>query len=258
MATVIAAPEPRSDKRHPFAPRHPWDRNFFLTYVVLIWGAIIAGFGEDIIQRFRKVDHPAIVYVHAVAFVGWLILLTVQVLLIRSRKVRIHRRVGLAGVFLAAAMIVLGPAAALTTGKADLSGPNAAPQFLSVQLSDLVEFAALAAAAVSARKEPAAHKRLMLLATLSLVDAGFGRFLGDPLTRMLGNGIWQFWVSGYAPSLVLILGIGCYDWATRRRLHPAYVFGAAWILVGQVTASWLFYSPAWKAVATSMTRAWPW
>lgn len=25
-----------------------------------------------------------------------------------------------------------------------------------------------------------------------------------------------------------------------------------------VIASWLYYSPAWKTVATSLARAWPW
>ena len=37
-----------------------------------------------------------------------------------------------------------------------------------------------------------------------------------------------------------MLGLGVYDLVTRRRLHPAYVLGAIWILSWQVIAKWLY------------------
>jgi hypothetical protein len=56
---------------------------------------------------------------------------------------------------------------------------------------------------------------------------------------------------------MLILGIGVYDLATRRRLHPAYVAGAGLIFTGQITASLLDHNAAWTKVATSIIRSWP-
>jgi len=65
-------------QRSAFAAQHPLDRNFYLAMLLAIWAAIIIGFGLDIRQR-RGVDifaYPLIVHVHALVFVGWLLLLT--------------------------------------------------------------------------------------------------------------------------------------------------------------------------------------
>lgn len=256
MATT-AMPAPRLPKR-PFAIRHQWDRNFFVLYVVLIWAAILAGFVPEIVRHYLKgaPPQPMIVRLHGTAFVGWLVLLTTQVLLIRNRRVRLHRRIGMAGAGLAVLMVLLGLAAALTAQSRDLGTPKADPGFFSVQLIDMIEFGGLVAAAISARNQPAAHKRLILLATPSLVDAGFARFLGDPLFALLGNGPWQFWVALFSGNALLIVGIGVYDCITRRRLHPAYVLGALWIFTGQIAASWLYYNAAWKSIAATTIRMW--
>ena len=53
----------------------------------------------------------------------------------------------------------------------------------------------------------------------------------------------------YLANDVLALGIGGYDLATRRRLHPAYVAGIAWMLANQLTAVALYFTPAWKTIA---------
>jgi len=115
----------------------------------------------------------------------------------------------------------------------------------------------MAIAAVSARKWSSAHKRLILLATLSLTPAAFNRAIGKPLLHpLLGSGVWETYVQIFAATYLLVLGIGIYDLWTRRRIHPAWVIGALWILAGQWTASWLYYDPTWKAIATSILRMW--
>jgi hypothetical protein len=93
MATIAAASRPPR-KREPFPARCPTDYNFFLLYVVLIWLAVLAGFGLEIVRRLQTnaAPFPIAVHVHAVITVGWLALLTSQTLLIRNRKVRLHRK----------------------------------------------------------------------------------------------------------------------------------------------------------------------
>jgi len=49
-----------------------------------------------------------VVYFHGVVFVGWLCLLTAQVLFIRSRRVDLHRELGMAGTALYGGMVVPG------------------------------------------------------------------------------------------------------------------------------------------------------
>jgi hypothetical protein len=79
--------------------------------------------------------------------------------------------------------------------------------------------------------------------------------VGPWLGPTLGDGYWQFWVQIFGGSALLIAGIAVYDGITRRRLHPAFVYGALAAVAGEVAASWLYYSPGWKVVATSIIRA---
>lgn len=237
-----------------FNAHHPWDRNFILIYVLLIWFGIAMGFGPEIVRHVEKhaPPYPFIVHIHAAAFVGWLVLLSVQVWLIRQHKARIHRQLGVAGGVLAGAMVVLGPAAAFIVQRARLGGPHSDPSFLSVQLTDILAFAGLATAAILCRKQSAAHKRLILLATLYISDAGFSRWLGDPLQAVVGDGFGGTIAQLYLANDLLILGLGVYDLMTRHRLHQAYIIGAVWIAAMQLSAVALYENPLWKPIALKL------
>lgn len=258
MATSIRGAAGAERGRKPFPARHPSDYNFILTYVVLIWLAVLGGFIPDTIRHVRHdtIPYPIAVHVHALISIGWLALLTGQTVLIRKREVRLHRTIGVAGAALAALVVLVGSWAALDVARLALGTPRSRPPFLSIELSNLIEFAALATAAVSARRQPSAHKRLILLATLSLTPAAFNRLIGRSLHELLGAGVMQTYVQIFAATDLLVLGIGVYDWWTRRCVHPAWVFGSLLIVVCQLTASWLYYDPGWKVVATSVVRAW--
>jgi len=237
-----------------FAPYHRWDRNFFLTYVVLIWFGILNGFVPEIVEHIakNKPPYPIIIHIHAIAFVGWLTVLTVQVLLIRRSRRDLHKKLGVLAMGLAAAMIVIGPATAIVMQRYHWGTPESEPAFLSVQLTDILAFAGLAGAAFALRGDSSAHKRLILLATLYISDAGFARFLGGGVHSLLGDGLVSYMAGLYLANDTLILGLGAYDLVTRRRLHPAYIVGLVWIATNQLTAVLLYHSPAWKTVTLKL------
>ena len=160
-----------------FADHRRLDRNFFLLMVALIWLGILMRFVPEIVGRFQahKPPFPAVVYFHGVVFVSWLCLLTAQVLLIRSRRVDLHRELGMAGTPLYAAMIVLGVTTSVVVDYRSFGKTPIDPSFFSIQLADMVNFAALGRAAIALRKNPEAHKRLMILATICVANAGRGR-----------------------------------------------------------------------------------
>ena len=69
------------------------------------------------------------------------------------------------------------------------------------------------------------------------------------MTAAFGTGFQGRWLADYLGVSLLVLGIGVYDLVTRRRLHPAYVLGAFWILSWQFIAELLYVSPWWKVVS---------
>jgi len=236
----------------PFAPYHVWDRNFFLTLVGLTWLGIVSGFGLDVIDHIHNgtQSYPPIVHVHALFFVGWLVLLTAQLLLIRTRRLDVHRRLGMAAAWLIPVMVVIALATAWTVQRqvAPLPGPHR-PQFISINLTDMLGFATLAGTGIMLRRDPSAHKRLMLLSTLYLSTAGFARLWLFTVGPGGTDSFWGFFLAYNLGGDILVAMLGLYDLATRGRLHPAYVLGGGWILVNELAAAWLFFSPGWKAIS---------
>ena len=111
----------------------------------------------------------------------------------------------------------------------------------------------LLAAGLAMRRNPAAHKRLMIMGTIALTEPGFSRIWLSFLEDRLGEGYLPFYVSTYIGTFLLVIAVGLYDLATRRRLHPAYVAAALWIFANEALADWLFHQPFWLAAMKHMT-----
>lgn len=227
-----------------------------------VWAAILSGFITNNLKKFYagELTYPWIVHIHAVFFVGWLLVFTAQVLLIRNGRIATHRRLGMFGTALAAIMIVLGVMTAIFTEKAKFGTAAADTRFLSVMFGDMIVFGCLIAAGVLTRSSPTAHKRLMLLATIVLTDAGFGRWLSPLIGKWMAQanywelqtfteGVWPFVRFQLAPVYVLIAAVGLFDLITRKRLHPAYLLGVVWCLAIHLLAGWLYFQPFWAKIA---------
>jgi uncharacterized membrane protein YozB (DUF420 family) len=211
----------------------------------------VSGFGLDMANHFQtnETPYPLIVHLHAVVFVGWLVLLTVQIALIRVRNPALHRKLGLAGAGLVPLMVLVGLAASWVQHLSRYTPEAPHTAFLSVELTSLTGFVPLAVYALLWRRDAGAHKRLILLATIALLSAGFGRLWDYTLGDVLGNGEWAFAVQLYLGVILLVLLLGAYDLATRKRLHPVYLPAFGWILANEIAAVTLYFSPAWRAFA---------
>jgi hypothetical protein len=251
FADAVTKPLP---SRRAFAPTHPADGALFLVYIALIWIGMVVGFGREIARHIESnaPPYPMILHVHSVVFVTWLVAFTAQILLIRSAKPALHRRLGMAMTFGIGVLAIVGPLTAYTIH--NLRWPQTDAAFFSVQLGDVIGFVGLSVAAIILRKRPAAHKRLMLLAILQLSTAGFSRWLGGSIGAAYPFGHWgqSFWATFLILHLtndLLALGIGVYDLLTRGRLHPAYLMGLIWSFGWQIIHVSLYLTPAWLPVA---------
>ena len=240
--------------RTAFVRDHRHDRAMIAGVVFAVWLAIVTGFGLDLVRRAHtgELHFPLVVHLHAVVYVAWLAVLAAQVWLVRTRRLAAHRRLGQAALVLLPLMLVLGPAAAIV----DASNPYMPDRWiawLSVQFTNAFGSVTLLAAGYLARFRPAAHKRLMLLGTIAVTEPGFGRIWEAPLVARWGDAYVPFYVTTYIGTVVLVAAVGAYDLATRRRLHPAFVGGALWILANEALATWLFHQPFWLASMRVMT-----
>ncbi|WP_168076231.1 hypothetical protein [Caulobacter sp. SSI4214] len=238
----------------PFAPRHAADAWFFPAMTALVWLGVIAGFGGEMwrLSKAGQLSYPLIVHVHAAVFTGWLVLFTAQVALVRRGQVALHRRLGMIGMGVAAVMTALGPLTAFYVQAHALGTPKSDPPFLAVPLSDILSFAGLILAGYRFRSDPAAHKRLMLLATIAVADAGFGRWtlalFGDWVMRTLGAGFVGSLAVGNSLSIPALLAVPIHDLVTRGRVRPVVAIATAWAVGWQVLATALYLQPGWVAL----------
>ena len=180
-------------------------------------------------------------------------LLGAQVWLVRTGNVATHRRLGRAALVLLPAMLVLGPATAYYGVADNPYMPDKWIAWLSVNYTNAIGSIVLLVAGLLMRRNAAAHKRLMVMGTIALTEPGFSRIWLAFLEARLGEGYVPFYVATYVGTLLLVVAVGAYDLATRRRLHPAYVGAALWIFANEAVATWLFYQPFWLRSMKAMT-----
>ncbi len=221
---------------------------FSLTY----WGPLLAG-------RFTAAP---VVHVHAIVFSAWIVMLVVQSCLVATGRLAHHRAWGLAGVSLATAMVFVGLWTALHRVATEVARGHAEASyaFAIIPIGGIALFAVLMVFAFANVHRPEIHKRLVLVATLGILQAAVGRLFfiflrpspdivhpseGPPLAPTLT-----------LPSAVLvdllILAAIVYDWRTRGRPHPAYLIAGAATVAVQVLSVQLSGTAAWRAVVEWM------
>ncbi len=180
---------------------------------------------------------PLLVHLHGLLFTAWIVLLVVQTSFVAVKRTDLHRRFGVAGTVLAALMTVVGAATAVTA----LKSGRVSPTFFVVPAASLVVFPVLVAAALLMRRRTDTHKRLMLIATGELLNAPIGRW---PV-------IWRStaFVAYGVNDIVAVLPLVVYDLATRRRLHPATLWGAMFLIVSQILRTVVGNTNLWLVFA---------
>lgn len=206
------------------------EHRYHVAAAIAIALVVLAGFVPMFTMRLQRHDPNLtwFVLLHGLSMASWIALFLTQTLLIARHRVELHRRLGLCGVALAILILLTG-LPTLFHGAARQSHDVHSAQFLWMLLAfdglALLVFTGLAAAAIALRRHGDWHKRLMLLATLSLLGPAFGRL--TEYARLDGP---------YGDVAVLLLCIGCVvacagvDGSRQRRLHPALAYGGSVVI----------------------------
>src|SRR5689334_3272809 len=90
----------------------PGDHRFFSIMSIV---TAVTGFSHLYVPRLfgYAPGVPWIIHLHALVFTSWLIFYVTQTTLVITGRTALHRRIGIAGVVLAALMLVVGTAATI-------------------------------------------------------------------------------------------------------------------------------------------------
>ena len=200
------------------------DRLFFSGMALASALMLFLGFLPSYFNRSAEFPPLTPLYqLHGAVFTAWIVLLVAQTALVAGRRTDIHRTLGVAGALLATVVFVVGVAVSVETLRRNGGPPGGDPRkFFAIPIGDIIVFAVLVGVAVLQRQQSDTHKRLMLLATISLLTAAVVRFLGQ-----VGM--------GGAPNLfygtdALVLALVIYDLFSRGRVHPATLWSGAMVV----------------------------
>jgi hypothetical protein len=251
----------------PAAVQRPRDRSSFYVFVAATClVAAVMGFAPTYWLQLtpRTFIGTPLLHLHAALFSAWPVYLLVQTTLVARGRIRRHRAWGLLGISLATAMVLVGFAVAndvLATRLAAGYG-DAARAFHIASISMITLFGGFVFAAIVCVSRPEIHKRLMLLATVSMLAPAMARVLfavsvgiGPGLRPGLGPP--RTVASVLMPALIadaLIVAGVIYDMRTRGRPHPAYLIGGAILLAVQVLRIPLSTTAGWLAIAEFLAR----
>jgi hypothetical protein len=244
----------------------PNEDRIFIGLAALCAGIAILGFAPTYWMQLPAgtfVGSP-LVHLHGLLFTAWTLFFISQATLIATGRTSNHRAWGLVGIALASAMLFTGVAVAIGGLQARIAAGHAEAgrAFVIVPLSAIFLFAVFVTAALVNRRRSDWHKRFMLVATASLLNAAIARFFflaatgGGPGMRP-GLGPPRPPEFALMPGLladgVIVLAM-LFDWRTRGRPHPAYLWGLGVVLTVQLLRGPISHTEAWSAFADFLAR----
>jgi hypothetical protein len=244
---------------------HAIDRWIFVFMAGWFIAIVLAGFIPDSLMKIEAVQtgqrppFPLVLHMHAVLMGSFLVLLFAQTWLMATGKRELHMRLGIAGMVLAVALVIVGfvlvgtnyqmlwGAVQSSTGAVrddHLFTLRIWENIMLLQIRIGVLFALFLAIGLRARGGNAGlHKRMMILATVMALPAGIDRIPWLPHT-MPGSplSVDLYTLAAISPMFV-------WDVVRNRRVHEAYWIWAAVCLPFAVAVNLLWDTPGWHATA---------
>lgn len=202
--------------------------SFYFWMVMLMALFVFGGFGMTYwyplaAGTFRPA--PPVVHLHGLTYFCWMVLLIAQASLVHVRNVALHRSLGMFGIALATAVIIMG---SLITILGASRSSGAAAHGIYLGITAVTGFGFLFTLALRNTRRPDVHRRLMLFAMLPILPPGIHRLYMVPL------GLQTFpVVAMYLTLDAMALAIIVHQWRRSGTLDKYTWIGTGWILVQQ-------------------------
>lgn len=221
-------------------------RPSFFTGITLVMAFFIfSGFTFTYLQPMATgvmPPTPPVVHLHGFVFFTWMVLLVSQSLLVNVRNMALHRSLGTFGIGLGTAVIILGSLITLLSLTPYETYDRDAAGLTYLSFLAVITFTCLFIMAIRNIRQPEKHKRLILFATIVMLPPGINRLYMMTMD-MFSPPFLATWLTMDA----LVAAILINDWRTLGKVMPVSVFGAAVIILPQVSSSIIIDSSAFAA-----------
>jgi uncharacterized membrane protein len=220
---------------------------YFLTAAFLALAVVLIGFWKTfILPSFQGTfTAPSVIYIHGALLFAWTLFLVTQSILIRRKNLKLHRKLGWAGPVLMIGVAVSTTASGVYVLRRDVAEQThiAISSFLGTLTTPII-FAILVTAGIIYRRRPEIHKRLMLLAMISIIWAAFGRFRHyfPPFEQAML--VFQ----GIIPTSMVFL-VMLWEKFTRGRIHPVYFYAGLPLVAEAAAEIYFFDSSGWQVIS---------
>lgn len=206
------------------------EHRLFLGATALLLGFVFIGFARTFFLKviFGTPRLPLYLHLHGLALTTWFALLVVQVGLVSRQRTDVHRRLGIGGLGVAAAVVATGALASarVFSRHVGLEGSAEIPRLLAEDgpiifgnFAILIFFATTIGLAAYFRRRPAIHKRLMLVASVSIVGPAIDRlWLWTGTANAAG-------IFGPLTLLTVVAALIAWDWRSQKRAPRVLIAG---------------------------------
>jgi len=234
-----------------------YERMFFSGMAAFVLLSVFVGFAQSYYLQgvpysphwaaFNTPPYPLVVHLHGVIFSGWILLPITQTSLVAAHRVAVHRRVGVAGFVLACLLVLVGLMVVCEAMARHVPLGHRSIGRQAEAIFNTLSFAVLTYLGFRKRHDPRAHKRLMILATISLLPAASSRW---PVFR---DGTH---LRSAARCFALLVLIACCDFWSAAKVHTATLWGGLILILINPPVVWIItHNSVWFRLALLMQTA---
>jgi hypothetical protein len=224
------------------------DQDYFTRFTAVLALFIVFAFAQFSLRGLVDVrSAPFLTHLHGAFMLGWLGLTVTQNVLAGRQQLHIHRKLGWGAAALVAGIAVLGVNVGFSAVAAERVPPFfSISYFLALTTVESLAFAAVVAWGVTLRRKTEWHRRILLGATVIILEPALGRLLPMPLM-----GGWGEWAILAVQLLVLALPAR-HDRKILGKVHPATLSLMATVAAVHLTISALARLPTFAAFAEAV------
>lgn len=214
---------------HTLNPRLADRKLFLITAIGFPLLVLIGYFKSYYFSAFfpdARVIPTKLVHLHGIVMSLWVLYFVAQVILIRTKNIKLHMTMGFVGIALAAIVVVVGMATAVDSNLIRHSAPPGMDPhaFFILPASDMATFVLFFAAAIYYRKRPTEHKSLMFLTVVNFLPAALFRIPFIPAEYVI---LWAFGL----PALMAIGALVWHSWK-HRKVNLVFTIGTLLLVLG--------------------------